>query len=109
GGRRPALAGGPDRRRLPHGVRRQQVDRIFWREAESLLVASHRQLLVRGEQVVTGELLEVPVVVAVPGVEFRRCRAGAADDGPVAPEILIGVHDWRALRAEALDIKRGAA
>src|SRR5262249_37086861 len=48
-------------------------------------------------------------VMAVPGVESQRGRADAADDVPVAPEVLVGVHDRRGGGAGALDIERSVA
>src|SRR5215467_4925973 len=86
GAGRAAIAEKAGEGRLPEGVRDQQVDRVHRRDAEADLVAEHHQRLVRVEQRVAGELLEVPVVVAVLVVEAHRAGPGPADHVPVPPE-----------------------
>src|SRR5262249_47049032 len=77
---------------LPERVPQKQVDAIGRRNAEANLPAPQDKTLVAVEQPVLGELLEVPVVMALLVVEAHRAGRDPADDVVTAPEVLIGRH-----------------
>ena len=84
-----------------------QVDRVGRRDAETRLLAAEHELPARAEQLIGGELLEVPVIVAGQRVESHGPGPGAADNLPVLPDkVLVRSHDRRAFNPEALDVER---
>src|SRR5215469_502388 len=104
-----ALAAESDELWLPERVPQQQVDAIGRRNAEAHLPAPQHKTLVAVEQPVLGELLEVPVVMALLVVEAHRAGRDPADDVVTAPEVLIGRHRGRVLLTKSLDVESSIA
>src|SRR6185312_336449 len=72
-------------------------------------MAGHRHRSGGVEQGVSGELLEVPVVVALLAVEAHGPGSDPADEMLSLPEVLVRLHDRRAVRAETFDVERAVA
>ena len=106
--RAPAAAGGgeSDRVRVPLGTGSRHVDRIRGSQTEARLLAADDLGLVRGEQGIARELLEVPVLMSRAGVVHQVACRGPADRLSVRVEVLPAVHDRLAGPAEPLDDHR---
>jgi hypothetical protein len=76
-------------------MRDRQVDSLVRRDAEADLGAALRHVLGGIEQPVLGELLEVPVMMALLAVEAHRAGPYPADDPAAPPEVLVGRHHRR--------------
>src|SRR5258708_17285003 len=97
-----AIPGDSGVRRLPDRVAQQHVDAVGRSDAEANLPAAHHDPLMRVQQLVLSELLEVPGVVVG---EAHRAYPRFSYQSPVPVEVLVGLHGARLIGAEALDVE----
>src|SRR5581483_7466954 len=94
---------------VPQRAGHSQVDWVGRCDAERLLVASYDGLAVRVEQGVARDVLEVPVVVSLTGVELEPPDLHGLHRVAVAVDELYGAHGGSTAVPESLDVERAGS